>query len=290
MAIERRAPDARRGGDLGHRRAAIAGQGAGRVQDAPPADHRVGAPPRGSVSGACAPGSSGLYAASDTGDTVTGERLRSDGTYVPTRSDAGGLPTSVNTRPGEGISGTATATMWHKCPTSIWGADMTEVTEAYGFRGRTMLDRDGDKIGKIDELYVDRRPAGPNGRWSTPVCSAPSRPSCRCTTRSPAARTSAFRSRRRTSRTRRHRPRRGAQRERGAPALHALRRRLRRRPERAIRRGRRRPRTRTAAALSRPNTDDAMTRSEEELRVGTERREAGRVRLRKYVVTEGRSA
>ncbi len=38
--------------------------------------------------------------------------------------------------------------------------------------------------------------------------------------------------------------------------------------------------------VSGPSTDDAMTRSEEELRVGTERREAGRVRLRKYVVTE----
>jgi uncharacterized protein (TIGR02271 family) len=38
--------------------------------------------------------------------------------------------------------------------------------------------------------------------------------------------------------------------------------------------------------VSGPNTDDAMTRSEEELRVGTERREAGRARLRKYVVTE----
>lgn len=35
-----------------------------------------------------------------------------------------------------------------------------------------------------------------------------------------------------------------------------------------------------------PNTDDAMTRSEEQLRVGTESREAGRARLRKYVVTE----
>ena len=38
--------------------------------------------------------------------------------------------------------------------------------------------------------------------------------------------------------------------------------------------------------VSGPTTDDAMTRSEEELRVGTERREAGRARLRKYVVTE----
>ncbi|MFF7892135.1 DUF2382 domain-containing protein [Streptomyces sp. NPDC007907] len=33
-------------------------------------------------------------------------------------------------------------------------------------------------------------------------------------------------------------------------------------------------------------TDDAMTRSEEEMHVGVERREAGRARLRKYVVTE----
>jgi uncharacterized protein (TIGR02271 family) len=35
-----------------------------------------------------------------------------------------------------------------------------------------------------------------------------------------------------------------------------------------------------------PTTDDAMTRSEEELAVGTQRREAGRARLRKYVTTE----
>jgi uncharacterized protein (TIGR02271 family) len=35
-----------------------------------------------------------------------------------------------------------------------------------------------------------------------------------------------------------------------------------------------------------PTTDDAMTRSEEELRVGTADRERGRARLRKYVVTE----
>jgi uncharacterized protein (TIGR02271 family) len=35
-----------------------------------------------------------------------------------------------------------------------------------------------------------------------------------------------------------------------------------------------------------PETDDAMTRSEEELQVGTTEREAGRARLRKHVVTE----
>jgi uncharacterized protein (TIGR02271 family) len=38
--------------------------------------------------------------------------------------------------------------------------------------------------------------------------------------------------------------------------------------------------------VSGPTTDDAMTRSEEELRVGTAQRERGRVRLRKYVTTE----
>jgi uncharacterized protein (TIGR02271 family) len=35
-----------------------------------------------------------------------------------------------------------------------------------------------------------------------------------------------------------------------------------------------------------PTTDDAMTRSEERLSVGTEQRETGRARLRKYIVTE----
>jgi uncharacterized protein (TIGR02271 family) len=38
--------------------------------------------------------------------------------------------------------------------------------------------------------------------------------------------------------------------------------------------------------VSGPNTDDAMTRSEEELRIGTADRESGRVRLRKYVVED----
>ena len=38
--------------------------------------------------------------------------------------------------------------------------------------------------------------------------------------------------------------------------------------------------------VSGPETDDAMTRSEEELRVGTSQRETGRARLKKYIVTE----
>ena len=41
-----------------------------------------------------------------------------------------------------------------------------------------------------------------------------------------------------------------------------------------------------AEDTSGPTTDDAMTRSEEELRVGTTERESGRVRLKKYVVED----
>jgi uncharacterized protein (TIGR02271 family) len=44
--------------------------------------------------------------------------------------------------------------------------------------------------------------------------------------------------------------------------------------------------TPTGRDTSGPTTDEAMTRSEEELHVGTERRETGRVRLRKHIVTE----
>jgi uncharacterized protein (TIGR02271 family) len=42
--------------------------------------------------------------------------------------------------------------------------------------------------------------------------------------------------------------------------------------------------------VSGPTTDDAMTRSEEELAVGTQARERGRARLRKYVTTEEQQA
>ena len=54
----------------------------------------------------------------------------------------------------------------------------------------------------------------------------------------------------------------------------------------ASRRGQRFTREGAGHDVSGPDTDDAMTRSEEELRVGTTSRERGRARLRKYVVTE----
>jgi PRC-barrel domain len=41
---------------------------------------------------------------------------------------------------------------------------MSEVTHAYGFRGRTLIDRDGDRIGKIDDVYEDHR--GGQAEWA----------------------------------------------------------------------------------------------------------------------------
>jgi len=48
-------------------------------------------------------------------------------------------------------------------------------------------------------------------------------------------------------------------------------------------------RTAVGHDTSGPTTDDAMTRSEERLRVGTETQEIGRARLRKHIVTEHQS-
>ena len=155
---------------------------------------------------------------------------------------------------------------------------MTELTEAYGFQGRTMLDRDGDKIGKIDDIYEDRQTGEPE--WAL-------------------VNTGLFGTKKTFV------PLRGAQpvgedlrvplekaHVKDAPGIDADGE-LSESEERALF---------THYDLgydsdveasggnghdtSGPTTDDAMTRSEEELRVGTERREAGRVRLRKYVVTE----
>jgi uncharacterized protein (TIGR02271 family) len=152
---------------------------------------------------------------------------------------------------------------------------MTEVTEAYGFRGRTLIDRDGDKIGKIDDVYEDRR--GGQAEWAL-------------------VNTGLFGTKKSFV------PLRDAQpvgedvrvplekaHVKDAPRIEADGE-LSESDERQLfthydvayeTDGAARETAADATA-----TDDAMTRSEEELRVGTERRESGRVRLRKYVVTE----
>jgi uncharacterized protein (TIGR02271 family) len=155
---------------------------------------------------------------------------------------------------------------------------MTEVTEAYDFRGRTLIDRDGDKIGKIDDVYEDRQ--GGRAGWAlvntglfgtkksfVPLHDAqPVGEDVRV-------------------------PLEKAQ-VKDAPRIEADGE-LSESDERQLFTHYEVPYETDADAnateghdVSGRTTDDAMTRSEEELRVGTERRESGRVRLRKYVVTE----
>ena len=167
------------------------------------------------------------------------------------------------------------------------------------FRGQDLYDRDGDKIGGIEEIYLDAETNEPewalvhtglfgtkrtfvplrdaterDDRLSVPfekgtVKDAPGieaeRPALR-SARSPSC----------TATTGSSTPSALGLRPRGGRRRHGDRRPFDRDDE---------PGT-VGRDTSGPTTDDAMTRSEEELRVGTTEREAGRARLKKYVVTE----
>ena len=174
---------------------------------------------------------------------------------------------------------------------------MPPMNEVLEWRGQTMVGSGGDKIGKIEEIYLDAETrAARVGARPRPACSA------RQSSFVPIADATTQRRRRRQV------PFEKAQvkdapkleadgelsQQRRVGAVLALRHRLRRVAlrQRAAR-GRRPTATTTATTsgtvghdVSGRETDDAMTRSEEELRVGTAQRETGRARLRKYVVTE----
>jgi uncharacterized protein (TIGR02271 family) len=166
----------------------------------------------------------------------------------------------------------------------------TEFTNAYDWRGRTVVDRDGDKIGKLDEVYIDQdtdqpewaivntgmfgtrsnfvplagaSPEGENVRVNyekSQVKDAPSvEPDGELSQKEEAELYGHYGLQYSEARS-----------DSGLPEGDA-----------GGRGG-----TDNGRDVSGPNTDDAMTRSEEELRVGTASRERGRARLRKYVVTE----
>ena len=155
---------------------------------------------------------------------------------------------------------------------------MTEITEAYGLQGRTMIDRDGDKIGKIDDVYEDKHSGqrewalvntGLFGTKKTFVPLRDAQPDGE-DVRVPLEKAQV----------------------KDAPSIEADgelsesdERQLFTHYDVAYETGADASAT-DGHDVSGPTTGDAMTRSEEELHVGTERREAGRVRLRKHVVTE----
>jgi uncharacterized protein (TIGR02271 family) len=165
---------------------------------------------------------------------------------------------------------------------------MTEMTSAYDWRGRTLIGRDGDKIGKIDELYLDQQTDKPEWarvhtgllgtrRSFVPLVGAtPQGEDVRVTVSkdqvkdAPNVEPDAELSEREEIELFQHY---GVDyTARGSVTATDV-------PHEAS------PRS-VGRDVSGPTTDDAMTRSEEELRVGTARRERGRARLRKYVVTE----
>jgi uncharacterized protein (TIGR02271 family) len=162
---------------------------------------------------------------------------------------------------------------------------MPEMTEAYEWQGRTIVGSDGEKIGKISEIYQDGETNKPE--WATvssglfgskshfvPLAGAsPDGENVRAqvtkerVTDAPSIDADGQLSEQEERRLFEHY---------GIPYT----------PEGSVT-AEGQPRQRDLGHdTSGPTTDDAMTRSEEELRVGTAQRESGRVRLRKYVITE----
>jgi uncharacterized protein (TIGR02271 family) len=157
-------------------------------------------------------------------------------------------------------------------------SEMPQVTEAYEWRGRNVVTSDGDKIGTLEEIYVDTESGRPE--WGTvrtglfgaqhtfvPLVEADHRkgevvvPYSKDQVKgAPSVDPDGQLSHEEEDRLYDHY---GVART--GPAGH----------DEPVGRD-----------VSGPTTDDAMTRSEEELRVGTAKRERGRARLRKYVVTE----
>jgi uncharacterized protein (TIGR02271 family) len=173
---------------------------------------------------------------------------------------------------------------------------MTPVTDAYTWQGRDLLGADGEKIGSVKEIYEDERTGKPewalvtSGLFGThshfvPLAGAePTGEAVRVRVSKDQVKESPTTSEGELSEQEERRlfeyygipyTNDGSVTAEGAPRTDAG-------NESAIE---------DAGAgagydTSGPTTDDAMTRSEEELRVGKAEREAGRARLRKYVVTE----
>jgi uncharacterized protein (TIGR02271 family) len=165
----------------------------------------------------------------------------------------------------------------------------TEMTHAYDWQGRTVKDRNGEKIGKIDAVYVDQQTDKPEwalvntGLFGTKASFVP------IAGASPSGEDVVVQVE--------------AQQVKDAPKMdsdqelseHEEAELFRHygidyTTEGSVTATESAQATGSRGAVGRdtsgPTTDEAMTRSEEELRVGTAQRERGRARLRKYVVTE----
>jgi uncharacterized protein (TIGR02271 family) len=164
---------------------------------------------------------------------------------------------------------------------------MPDIDTVRTWQGRTMLDRDGDRIGTIDAIYLDDHTGQPEwalvntglfGTKSSFVPLAQTTPTGndvrvpydkQLVKDAPRIDADQHLSEAEEQRLWRHYGLDYDATDRDLP-----------------RRRRTTGRDTVGRDASGPTTDDAMTRSEEELRVGTTQRERGRVRLRKYVTSE----
>jgi uncharacterized protein (TIGR02271 family) len=165
----------------------------------------------------------------------------------------------------------------------------TEMTHAYDWHGRTLKDRNGDKIGKVDAVYLDEQTDKPEwalvntGLFGTKSSFVP------LAGASPQGEDVVVQVE--------------AQQVNDAPKMDPDQELSEQQEaelfrhygidytaEGSVTATENAPTTAGRDAVGRdtsgPTTDDAMTRSEEEIKVGTAQRERGRARLRKYVVTE----
>lgn len=171
---------------------------------------------------------------------------------------------------------------------------MPETTPEYDFRGRTVVDSQGEKIGKVDELYYDEEGGQPEwalvntGLFGTKKTFVPIKGASRTgedvgvgVTKAQVKDAPRIDADQELSEAEERRlfehygvpyTTEGSTTAKGAP--------------RGGKSGAPRGGQSGAPREGQRGTGEAMTRSEEELQVGTEQREAGRARLRKYVVTE----
>jgi uncharacterized protein (TIGR02271 family) len=168
-------------------------------------------------------------------------------------------------------------------------------------RGQQVIDRDGDKVGKVDEIYLDEQTGRPEwlavntGLFGTNVSFVPL---AQATTEGDTVRVPYEKSQIKDA------PNASAdgqlsQEEESRLYSHYGMEYGEDRSDSGLPEGRFDESSRTSDSttgdtttgtvghdVSGPTTDQAMTRSEEELKVGTAKRESGRARLRKYVVAE----
>ncbi len=176
---------------------------------------------------------------------------------------------------------------------------MPQMTDAYEWKGRTIVGSDGEKLGKINEIYEDPETGKPE--WATvssglfgtksnfvPLAgAAPDGEDVRAQVTkdqvkdAPGVEADGELSEQEEQRLFEHYgvpyTQEGSTTAQGQPQGGT---------ERAQTGRENVGRETVGRDTSGPETDDAMTRSEEELSVGTRQRETGRARLRKHVVTE----